>query len=262
MAKIVVSRDGTRIAYEVSGHGPALILVDGAFCYREFGPMRKLAAELAGDFRVIIYDRRARGASGTTRPYAIEREIEDIHALILAAGGRAHLYGISSGAALALAATAASLPVIKLALYEAPFMVGPQARELPDDRNVVLQKMVDEGRHGDAVKYYLSDIIGVPRVVPFVFQILPMWKKLKSVAPSLPYDCAVMGDFKLPMTRAASITVPTLALEGGSTMPVLRGVAKIIAEAIPGARHQTLVGQTHNVKAGVIGPVLREFFKT
>ena len=209
MPSTVISRDGTRIAYDIAGSGPPVILVDGAFCYREFGPMKKLATELARDFRVVSYDRRARGTSGDTTPYAIEREIEDIDALIGAAGGRAHLYGISSGAALALAATAKSLPVGKLALYEPPFMVGPHARVMPADRHAKLGQMIAEDRRSDAVKYYMCDIIGMPRFMVSIFQFLPMWKKLKTVAPSLRYDLEIMGDFAVPAPLAASIRVPT-----------------------------------------------------
>ena len=256
----VTSRDGTRIDYEISGSGPALILIDGAFCSREMGPMRKLAAELSRNFTVVCYDRRARGASGDTAPYAIEREIEDIDALIGAAGGRAALYGISSGAALALAAAASTLPVTKLALYEPPFMVGPHARQMPPDRAAVLARLIAENRRGDAVTYYMCDIIGMPRFLPRVFRFLPMWRKLKAVAPSLPYDCTIMGDFELPRIRAMSVRVPTLVVHGAKTWPVLRDAARATADAIPGAKAETLAGQTHNVAARALAPVLERFF--
>ncbi|HEU4778758.1 MAG TPA: alpha/beta hydrolase, partial [Steroidobacteraceae bacterium] len=163
----VISRDGTRVAYEKSGRGPVVILIDGAFCGLEFGPMKKLAAELEKNLTVIRYDRRARGASGDTKPYAVQREIEDIEALMGTAAGRVALYGVSSGAVLAMLATV-SLPVSKLAMYEPPFMVGPHARKLPPDHTAVLTRLIAEGRRGDAVKYYLGDIIGVPRLMPFV----------------------------------------------------------------------------------------------
>ena len=261
MSQVVVSRDGTRISYEVAGEGPTIILVDGAFCWREFGPMRKLAAVLARDFRVVSYDRRARGASSDTRPYAVEREIEDLETLILNNGGRASLYGVSSGAALAMAAAAELLTVDRLMLYEPPFMVGPHARVVPANHNAELSRMIAEDRRGEAVKYYMCDIIGMPRLMGFVFQFTPMWKKLKAVAPSLPYDSAVMGDFALPLTRAARIKAPTLVLNGTKTWPVLRDAARVTAEAIHGARHQSLEGQTHNVAVPAIAPVLRDFLK-
>jgi pimeloyl-ACP methyl ester carboxylesterase len=217
---------------------------------------------VAPHFRVVSYDRRARGESGDTPPYAVEREIEDIATLIGAEGGAAYLYGISSGAALALAATAAGLHVRKLALYEPPFMVGAHARVPPADRQAVLERMVAEDRRGDAVAYYMCDIIGMPRPITWVMRLLPMWKKLKSIAASLPYDCRIMGDFDLPQERARQVGVPTLVMAGGKTWPVLRDAARALAETIPGARQQTLSGQTHNVAATAIGPVLRDFFKS
>lgn len=254
----VVSRDGTRIAYDKSGSGPPVILIDGAFCSREFGPMKKLGAVLAKHFTVVTYDRRARGESGDTAPYAVQREIEDIDALMGVAGRRVTLYGVSSGAVLALLA-AASLPVARLALFEPPFMVGPHARKPPADRTAVLTKMIAEQRRGDAVKYYMTEVIGMPRLMPFLFQFLPMWRKLKAVAPSLPYDSAVMGDFSIPRAEVSAIKVPTLVVAGTKTWPVLLDAAKAVAEAIPHARHETLRGQTHNVAAHAIAPVLEAF---
>lgn len=265
VTEYVVSRDGTRIAYEARGRGPALILVDGAFCYRGFGPMRKLAARLANDFRVICYDRRARGESGDTPPYDIEREIEDIDALLAVVGGHAHLYGISSGAALALAAAATRFPIDRVALYEPPFMVGPHARkDLPseNERHTMLTRLLEEDRRGDAVKYYMCDVIGMPRLMASVFQFLPMWKKLESVAPSLPYDSTIMGNFALPQARAAQIKVPTLVMHGSKTWPVLGDAARATATALPVGQHRTLAGQTHNVSAAALAPVLQEFFRS
>jgi pimeloyl-ACP methyl ester carboxylesterase len=256
----VVSRDGTRISYDKTGSGPAVILIDGAFCSREFGPMKKLAAELAKSCTVISYDRRARGASGDTAPYGVQREIEDIDALMGVAGGPVALYGVSSGAVLGLLATA-SLPVARLAMYEPPFMVGPHARTLPRDRTAILTRMIAEDRRGDAVKYYMTDIIGLPRLMPMVFQFLPMWRKLKAVAPSLPYDSAVMGDFSIPQAQAAAIRVPALVLAGTRTWPVLLDAARAIAAVIPHARHATLEGQNHNVAARAVAPVLAAFMK-
>jgi pimeloyl-ACP methyl ester carboxylesterase len=263
MTDFVTSRDGTRIAYETAGvSGAPVILIDGAFCSRAMGPMPKLARELAArGLRAITYDRRARGESGDTKPYAIEREIEDIDALVGTVGGRAHLYGVSSGAALALAAATTSLPVGKLVLFEPPYMVGPHARQLPADHTATLTQMIEQDRRGDAVKYYMCDIIGMPRFLPFMFRFTPMWRKLMAVAPSLPYDSAIMGDFELPAGRAASIRVSTLVLDGGKTWPVLRDAAAAIASAIPGAHRQTLRGQSHNVAASVVAPVLEGFFK-
>src|SRR6266571_2598000 len=211
--KHVRSRDGTTIAYDRLGRGeggPAVILVDGALCSRAFGPMPKLAPLVARDFTVFMYDRRGRGQSGDTAPYAVEREIDDLAALIREAGGSAFVYGISSGAALALEAAASGLSIKKLALYEAPFMVGTPAHLPPADHHAQLVRLIAEGRRGDAVRYYMKDIIGMPGLLVAVFRFLPMWSKLKAVAPSLPYDSAIMGDFSLPAKRAASLALPAL----------------------------------------------------
>jgi len=256
----VRSRDGTTIAYDRLGTGPAVILVDGAFCSRSFGPMPKLAPVLARDFTVFMYDRRGRGDSGDTAPYAVEREIDDLDALVREAGGSACVYGISSGAALALQAAASGLGITKLALYEAPFMVGAPAHIPPADHQVQLVRLIAEGRRSDAVKYYMRDVIGMPGWLVAVFRFLPMWSKLKAVANSLPYDSAIMGDFSLPTKRAGALTMPTLVIAGAKSMPVLRAAAQRLAEVIPGARVRMLPGQTHNVSATVLAPVLKEFF--
>ena len=258
--KHVRSRDGTTIAYDRLGAGPPVILVDGAFCSRAFGPMPKLAPHLARDFTVFAYDRRGRGDSGDTTPYAVERAIDDLEALIREAGGSAFVYAISSGAALALEAAASGLCIKKLALYEPPFMVGNPAHLPPVDHHAQLVRLIAEGRRGDAVTYYMKDVMGMPGFFVMLFRILPMWSKLKAVAPSLPYDSAVMGDFSLPTKRAASLKLPTLVIAGDKSVPVLREAARRLAEVIPGARHRALAGQTHNVSAAALAPVLKEFF--
>ena len=257
----VRSRDGTTIAYDrLGGEGPSVILVDGAFCSRLFGPMPKLAPLLARDFTVFMYDRRGRGASGDTAPYAVEREIDDLDALIREAGGSACVYAISSGAALALEAATSGLGIKQLALYEPPFMVGTPAHRPPADHHARLVRLIAEGRRGDAVKFYMKDVIGMPGWLVTVFRFLPMWSKLKAIAPSLQYDSAIMGDFALPARRAAALKVPTLVISGDKSMPVLREAAQRLSEVIPGARLRTLPGQTHNVAAAALAPVLKEFF--
>ncbi len=256
----VRSRDGTTIAYDRLGAGPPVILVDGAFCSRAFGPMPKLAPLLAPNFTVFMYDRRGRGESGDTAPYAVEREIDDLDALIREAGGSAFVYAISSGAALALEATASGLKVENLALYEPPFMVGTPAHRPPTDHHAQLVRLIAEGRRGDAVRFYMKDIIGMPGWLVTVFRFLPMWSKLKAIAPTLAYDSAIMGDFALPARRAASLSVPTLVISGDKSFPVLREAAQELANVIPGARLRTLPGQTHNVAATALAPVLKEFF--
>jgi pimeloyl-ACP methyl ester carboxylesterase len=260
--KQAISKDGTVISYERSGRGPALILVDGALCSRAFGPMPKLAPLLAEHFTVFMYDRRGRGQSGDTQPYSKEREVEDIAALIREAGGSAFLVGLSSGAALALEAAASGLPVTKVAAYEPPFIAEGTHHVVPDHQRQ-LRALVGEGKRGGAVQYFMRDMVGVPAPAVLVMRLMPwMWRKLEAVAHTLPYDAAVMGDFKVPTARLRSIAIPTLVMHGSKTDVRLRNAANAAAGAIPGARHTTLAGQTHNVKPAALTPAVVEFFKS
>ena len=255
----VTSKDGTRIAFEQSGSGPALILVDGALCSRAFGPMPKLAPLLAPHFTVFTYDRRGRNESGDGKAYAKEREVEDLDALIQAAGGSAHLVGLSSGAALALEAAASGLNVTKVAAYEPPYIAegGVQA---PPDHEGTLKALIAAGRRGDAVKYFMRDMVGVPGIFVFLMRWMPgVWTKMKAVAHTLPYDAAVMSRFLVPTERLATIKTPTVVLHGGKTDPRLQKAAQAVAAAVPAAQHRTLEGQTHNVDPKVLTPALVEF---
>ena len=254
----VSSNDGAAIAYEKSGAGPAVILVDGALCSRAFGPMPKLAPLLAPHFTVFTYDRRGRGESGDVQPYAREREVEDIAALIGSAGGSAHLVGLSSGAALALEAAAAGLGIGKVAAYEPPY-VGADSRAGAAYEGQ-LKKLIAEGRRGEAVKYFMRDMVGVPGVFVVMMQLMfGVWRKLKAVAHTLPYDAAVMGDFTVPVSRLRTIRTPTLVMHGSKTDARLKNAAEAVAEAVPNARHLTLGGQTHNVNPQVLSRALVEF---
>jgi pimeloyl-ACP methyl ester carboxylesterase len=254
-----ISKDGTAIAYERSGQGPALILVDGALCSRAFGPMPKLAPLLARHFTVYVYDRRGRGESGDTLPYAKEREVEDIAALIQEAGGSASLVGLSSGGALALEAAASGLHIRKVVAYEPPF-VGDNGRRSGTEHEGELKKRVAAGNRGGAVRYFMKDMVGVPAPFVVMMQVMPwVWRKLKAVAHTLPYDAAVMGGFKVPAARLASIKVPTLAMHGSKTDARLQDAARAVAAAVPGAQHRTLEGQTHNVSPAVLTPAVVEF---
>lgn len=257
----LTSKDGTRIAYEKLGSGFPVILVDGALCSRAFGPMPKLAALLAPHFTVFNYDRRGRNESGDNQPYSADREIEDIEALIAQAGGTAYVYGVSSGAALALAAAAKGFNIPKLALYEPPFDVSDEGHHSPKDALQQLQKMIAENRRGDAVKYFIHDIVGVPAFAAFIMALFPIWKKLKSVAHTLPYDVTILGDFSLPEESAKSVKIPTLISAGDKTqVRLLRSVEKL-SKLMPHNQLKILKGQTHNVSEKAIGPVLIEFFK-
>lgn len=259
--KTVISKDGTAIAYDQSGQGPAVILVDGALCSRAFGPMPKLAPILARHFTAIHYDRRGRNESGDTRPYAVEREIEDLDALINAAGGSAHVLGLSSGAALALAAASSGLKIKKLALYEPPFIASANGgHQPPPDSQSHLKRLITDDRRGDAVKFFMTKMVGAPAFVAIIMPFTPVWKKLKAAAHTLPYDAAVMGDFTVPVKRVASVAVPTLVMGGGKSPAGLRHAVDSVASAVPNAQRRMLQGQTHNVAVKVLAPVVEEFF--
>jgi pimeloyl-ACP methyl ester carboxylesterase len=243
-----------------SGTGPALILVDGALCSRAFGPSPKLAPLLAQHFTVYAYDRRGRGQGGDTHPYSPAREVEDIAALVGVAGGSSFLVGLSSGRALALEAAASGLAVTKVVAYEPPYVddSGQRGGAAHEGR---LKRLLAEGDRGGAVKYFMKDMVGAPAPMVWMIRLMPwIWRKLKAVAHTLPYDAAVMTAFRIPRACFASIGVPVLVMNGTKTDPRLREAAQTIANAIPAARHRELAGQTHNVKPDVLAPAVVEFF--
>jgi len=257
------SQDGTPIAYQKSGEGPPLILVDGALCYRASGPSRPLAAELASDFTVYTYDRRGRGDSGDTAPYSVDREVEDLEAVIREAGGSAHVYGISSGAVLALESAAKGAAIESLALYEPPFIVDASRAPMPDDYRERVTDLAAAGRRGDAVKLFMRNV-GVPRALVALMGLMPMFKRLKVVAHTLAYDAAVMGDTQsgrpLPRTRWSEVATPTLVIAGGKSPAWLHAGAEELAGIVPGAESRVLPGQTHMVKPKVLAPMLAGWF--
>jgi pimeloyl-ACP methyl ester carboxylesterase len=256
----VKSKDGTTIAYERSGNGPALILVDGALCSRAFGPSPKLAPLLARPFTVYAYDRRGRGQSGDRQPYSPAREIEDIAALVEAAGGSASLLGLSSGGALALDAAASGLAPNKVVAYEPPYVDDGGERGGAAHEGQ-LKQLLAEGNRGGAVKYFMQDMVGLPLPVVVMMRLMPwIWRKLEAVAHTLPYDAALMTAFRIPRARFASIGVPTLVMNGAKTDARLRDAAHAIADVIPAAQYRELAGQTHNVKPDVLTPAVVDFF--
>lgn len=263
----VRSADGTTIAFERSGKGPAIIFVDGAFEHRAMDTSTAQLAALpllAQHFTVFHYDRRGRGSSTDTQPYAVEREIEDIEALISEAGGSAFLVGISSGAALAFEAALKLGGKVKgLAMYEAPYNSDVAARQAWKDYRKRLDELLAAGRHGDAVALFMM-LVGMPAEhVPGMRQ-SPMWPMFEAVAPTLAYDAAAMGeDASVPTERAASLAVPALVMAGdASEWSFMQSTAQALADAIPNAQYRTLEGQTHEVAAEAIGPVLVEFFNS
>jgi pimeloyl-ACP methyl ester carboxylesterase len=256
----VTSRDGTRIAFERAGEGPALVPVDGALCHRSFGPLTPLAELLAPDFTVYRYDRRGRGESGDTAPYAVAREVEDLEAVIAEAGGSAYVFGLSSGAVLALEAAASGLPVAKLALYEPPLMVNGDDAEESDGFAERIEELVGAGRHGDAVEFFLTSA-GVPAESIAEMRAEPTWSLYEAVAPTLVYDNAVLGDGIVPYERAATLTLPALVANGGESPDFFHQAAQATADAIPGAQHRTLDGQSWGqVAPAALAPMLRQFF--
>jgi len=262
MTTHVISKDGTRIAYERIGSGPAVVLIDGAMCSRAFGPMPKIAALLKDHFTVYLYDRRGRGESGDTEPYTKAREVEDIDALVRAAGGSAFAVGLSSGAVLALEAAASGLPLRKLAVYEPPFVTADAAGQAQADHLGRLKALVVAGERGAAVKYFMRDMVNVP--APFVLMMQLMrgvWNKLKAVAHTLPYDAAIMGNWQVPAARLAGVRTPTLAMYGGKTETRLKRAVEELVKVLPNVRQEILPGQTHNVSAAVLVPALVEFLK-
>lgn len=261
----VTSSDGTRIAYSKTGSGPALVLVDGALCYRELGPAKKFAAELSSSFTVYTYDRRGRGESGNTEPFDTQREVEDLAAVIKETGETPYVFGQSSGGAIVLAAAEAGVPMNKLAVYEIPFIVDPSGPVGKDEPyHAKLTDALANGRNGDAVKHFMR-LVGVPGPMVAIFPIMPGWSKLKAVATTLPHDHAVLADGRtgqpLPEDRYAAAKMPALAIAGGKSEEWFRDSMRNVAERLPDGTYRTIDGQNHMLKAQAIAPVLREFFR-
>jgi pimeloyl-ACP methyl ester carboxylesterase len=258
------SADGTLLAYESRGEGPPLILVDGALCSRAVGPSAKLAQALAARFTVITYDRRGRGESGHgSAPYAAEREIEDIAALIADNGGAAFVCGVSSGAVLALDAAAAGLPITGLAAYEPPFIVDGSRAPMPADYAETLNALLASDRRGDAVRLFMRNV-GMPAALASLMRLSPVWRKLKRVAHTLPYDAAIMGDTQsgrpLPAERWLDAEVKTVVIVGGKSPEFFHNGTRMLVGQLPSAEHRVLPGQTHMVKAKALAPLLIECF--
>lgn len=257
----VASKDGTTIGYDRRGDGPALVLVDGALCCRAQGPLPELAGVLASEYSVYTYDRRGRGESGDADTYAVEREIEDLAAVIEAAGGSAYVYGTSSGAALALRATAAGLPIEKLVAFEPPYVVDDSRKPIPRTWAEDLRALGP----GDAVKYFMTKGIGLPGVVVAMMTLMPGWKGMKAVAHTLPYDAEVVGPnaFGQPLDASqwAAIDCPVQMVNGGKSPGWMKTSVRAVADAVPGAEHQEVPGQNHMIKAAAIAPVISGFLK-
>jgi pimeloyl-ACP methyl ester carboxylesterase len=264
MTRFTTSADGTGIAYSITGSGPALILVDGAMCHRMFGPSTELASVLDKNFTVYTYDRRGRGETGAgATPWSLEREVEDIGALIEEAGGSAFVFGVSSGAVLAMEAATRLPGITRLAIYEAPFVVDDTYPARPADIGQTMDDFVAAGNPGGAVTAFMK-MVGVPAFGIVVTKLMPAWKKLKQVAPTLANDLRILGDdgrgSKLPANRW-NVKVPALAMDGGKSPQYLRNAMKNVAEVLgPDIEYKTLPGQTHMYKPSLMALELVEFF--
>ncbi len=258
----ITSQDGTPIAYDREGQGPAAILVAGALCARLSWSGPAIAALLAPHFTVYNYDRRGRGDSGDTRPYAVAREIEDIEALINDAGGSAYLFGHSSGASLAMEAAATlGEKVAKLAMYEAPYNDDPAARRGWREYTRRLTELLAAERRGDAVALFMA-LVGTPAEQIDGMRRAPFWPSLEAIAPTLAYDhTAILGeDGGLPSARAAQVLAPTLVMAGGASYPFMHDTARALSAAMPHAQLRILEGQRHEVSTEALVPVLVDFF--
>ncbi|MBA3678168.1 MAG: alpha/beta hydrolase [Sphingosinicella sp.] len=255
----VSSQDGTQLAYDRVGSGPPVILVGGALSDRNGSA--KLAQLLAPHFTVISYDRRGRGDSGDTPPYSVDREIEDLAALIAKMGGSAAVFGMSSGAVLALKAADAGLPITYLALYEPPFVDDGSGTAPPKDAATKLTEMVAAGRRGDAVEYFMIKVVGAPQADVARMTKSPMWAMQEQLAHTLAYDVILLGNWAVPSADISDVAVPALVMGGESSPPKLRHAAAAVAAALPQARRHILKGQTHAVDEAVLAPMLIEFFQ-
>jgi pimeloyl-ACP methyl ester carboxylesterase len=262
----VTSADGTTIAYETKGDGPAVLLVQGALGFRAWDPLTGAVADqlAASGFTTLYYDRRGRGESGDTPPYAVQREIEDIAALLAAAGGTAHVYGLSSGAILALRAAAELPGLTRVVTYEPPFIVDDSRPPLPDDYVEQLDRAVAEGRRGDAVTIFMTRAVGVPEEYLGGMRADPSWTTMESVAHTLAYDGRVCGTTMsgkpLP-TELARVTVPVLAVAGGNSEAFMRDGSRALADLLPHADYVELPGQDHAVAADALVPVIVPFLR-
>ena len=262
----VTSKDGTKIAFDKVGSGPAVILINGAMSYRAMDPTLAQLAELLGShFTVYNYDRRGRGESGDTQPFTKEREIEDIQALVADAGGQAMLFGISSGGAVALEAAAALPGVTKVAVYEVPFIVD-DSREPLRDYEEHTTTLVADGKLDELVEYFITTVVGMPaEFIGGMKQDQALWGGMKSIAPTIPYDAAFVGEFMegkpLPANHWAKVTMPALVVDGGASPDWLHHGADALAKVLPHASRRTLEGQTHMVDPNALAPVMIEFLR-
>jgi pimeloyl-ACP methyl ester carboxylesterase len=259
MMRKVVSRDGTTIAYEQAGDGPAIVLLNGAF--RDHTIFDSLAPELAPHCTTYVYDRRGRGESGDSPAYAVEREIEDLAAVIDEAGGQAVVFAGSCGANLALEAAMSGVPISKLALHE-PFYVTEGYRRPPSDFTDNLRALLADDMRGEAAEYFLAKLLGLSPEAIADWRTGPLWATNEANAHTLPYDTAICGDFNVPVHRLAAVQTATMVVNSNGTSDWLRAAARATAAALPNGSWVELPGSWHRVQTDVLGRVLAEFATT
>jgi pimeloyl-ACP methyl ester carboxylesterase len=255
--KTVNSADATTIAFDRFGAGAPIITAAGAFNDRS--TTDPLARALAQQFTVVNYDRRGRGDSADAPHYAVEREIEDLDALIAEVGGSAAVFGYSSGATLALRAAEAGLAITKLALYEPPFVVDESRPRPAADLNEELAKLVSTDRRGEAVELFQTKVIGMPAEVVAQLRNAPFRPAMEAIAHTLVYDATIVGDLTLPTELIASITTPALVIDGEQSPPVMRDAARAVADTLPNGRRHSLAGQDHTINPDATAPIVAEF---
>jgi pimeloyl-ACP methyl ester carboxylesterase len=252
----VTSADGTRIVFDRQGSGPVVVLVTGAL--DDGSENAPLATELAPQLTVLNYARRGRGSSGDTQPYAVDREIEDIDALIAAAAGSAHVYGVSSGGALALRAAAAGLPITRLAVYEVPYFTEEDELQRWAAYVEELGRVIAEGRSGVPLELF-HRLTGFSDDDIVASRASPQWAAAEALERTLAYDAAVLGDGEPPIDQLGTITQPTLVVTGGQA-GFIEPAADAIAASVPDGHRLTLDGQSHVVDPTAMAPVLGRFF--
>ena len=258
--KTVTSADGTSIAYEVTGTGPALILVGGAFCDRATSSSGTPLAELlAHRFTVFSYDRRGRGDSGEARPHAIAREVEDLATLVTAAGGSAALFGNSSGGLLALDAIVSGLAIPKLVVYEPPVILDPDRAAEFARLATELDECAASNRRSEAVELFMTKVLQMPAPAIAHMRGAPVWAGLERLAHTLSYDLLLTAHARL--AEMANVRAATLVMDGSASPPWMRAAVQTLAEAIPGAQHRTLEGQTHAVDPAALARAIEGFLE-
>ncbi|MBA3679865.1 MAG: alpha/beta hydrolase [Bacteroidetes bacterium] len=260
----ITSKDGTQIAYDKTGNGPALIIVDGAFGYRQNGNTRELVKLLADHFTVYDYDRRGRGESTDTQPYSVDREIEDLNALVEASGESPFVCGFSSGCGLVLQTVDQGRKFKKIALYEPPYVAIHKEDKLPVKEVIkTIEDLISRGKKTTAVNYFLKKVVCIPGILLFFIRLFNPsgWKKNESIAHTLLYDLAVMGDLRFPQGLASNNLSPVLAIGGEKSPERLTNGVKNVAKHVPNSETLFLKGQTHNVSMKAIAPELIRFFK-